>query len=555
VSERLDSWKEIAAYLKRDESTVRRWQKEGLPVHRHVHQKKAAVYAYKPELDAWWENGPARLELPEVATEGRRRKLERWTAALTFMALVTAALNFGGLRDRLLGRETARPMTSIAVLPLENLSGDPEQEYFADGMTEALVSHLGRISSLRVISRTSAMHYKGTTKRLPEIANELGVDIVVEGSVLRSGDRVRITAQLIHLNPEQHLWAESYERDLGDVLTLQGDVARAIARQVDAKLTPQEHARLAGVRTVNPEAYEAFLKGRQVFERWPGLSEKAVEYFQEAIDRDPTFAEAHGALAVSMDNQLSEVLPAAKAAAEVALELDPNLPEALVTLGRFKLTVEWDWKGAEEYLRRAAELNPNNSYDHNAYAGFLTFMGRSDEAIAEARRTERLDPANPFVIRMVGFALLNSRRYPEAIGHYQRALQLDPNHYLARWELAQCYALMGQFSVALAEYKKLGDITADPMVGHLYAVSGQPEEARKIAENLVRLSKQRYVTPLFIAIPYAGLGNREMALRFLEQGYENRDRLMFLMNVSPFFDNLRDHPRFQDLLRRMNFPT
>src|SRR6266571_360175 len=260
---RLDSWKEIATYLKRDESTVRRWEKEGLPVHRRAHKSKASVYAYEAEIDAWWNDGSTRLEVMEAAAAGRRRRVV-WgtTAGLLLLLGAGAGVNVGGLRDWLIGRPVAGEIMSIAVLPLKNLSGDPAQDYFAEGMTEALITELGKISSLQVLSYQSVIGYRQTVKPLPEIARELKVGALLEGAVLHSGDRIRITANLVQAVPERHLWAQSYEFDPRDILAAQGEVARGVARQIRAQLTPQEQARLTTSRRVDPEAYEAYLLGR-----------------------------------------------------------------------------------------------------------------------------------------------------------------------------------------------------------------------------------------------------------------------------------------------------
>src|SRR2546427_910391 len=295
ANERLESWKEIAAYLKRGQSTVRRWEKEGLPVHRHAHKNKASVYAYAYEIEVWWSNGRARLELVETAAAARRRRVVGWAAAGLVMLGVGLALNVGGVRDRLLGRPMAGEITSIAVLPLKNLSGDPQQDYFVDGMTEALITELGKISSLQVLSYQSVIGYRQTTRPLPQIARELKVDALLEGAVLRSGDKVRITANLVQAVPERHLWAESYEFDQRDVLVVQGEVARNVARQIPVKLTPQEQARLATSRPVDPEAYRAYLLGRAYFYKTstPTNLKRAKEYFETAIEREAGYAPAY----------------------------------------------------------------------------------------------------------------------------------------------------------------------------------------------------------------------------------------------------------------------
>src|SRR5579859_6369902 len=333
--DRLDSWKEIAAHLNCSERTVRRWEQEGLPVHRHPHKKKAGIYAYKAEIDAWWNNGRVRLEELEQSRTSKRG----YRSLRLVIALVTAVLSVVVLARfayRFRGVTTSRRIESLAVLPLKNLSGDPGQDYFADGMTEQLTTDLGQISALRVISRTSAMRYKGPDKSVPEIGRELHVDAVVEGSVERSGDQVRITAQLIDAPNDKHLWAKSYERDLRDVLTLQDEVAQAIANEVKITLTPQEQSRLSSARPVNPRANEAYLRG--MYELHGMTAEttetlksqslaKAVAYFQRALTNDPNEALAYSGLADAYSNLSTlyraplEVMPKAKAAAIKAIEL------------------------------------------------------------------------------------------------------------------------------------------------------------------------------------------------------------------------------------------
>src|SRR6266436_4623747 len=300
ATEKLDSWKEIAVYLKRDESTVRRWEKEGLPVHRHTHKTKATVYANKSEIDAWWNDGRARLDLVENAPATRRRKVMWWAVAGLVLLGVGLGLNVVGVRDRLLGRPLAGEITSIAVLPLKNLSGDPAQDYFADGMTEALITELGKISTLQVISHQSVLGYRQTGKPAPQIARELKVNALLEGTALRSGNKVRITVNVLQAIPERHLWAESYEFDQQDILAVQGEVARGVARQIRVKLMPQEQARLATSHRVDPEAYEAYLLGRAYSYKAMTRTSwaRAKEYFEKAVEKDPGYAPAYGSLAV-----------------------------------------------------------------------------------------------------------------------------------------------------------------------------------------------------------------------------------------------------------------
>jgi serine/threonine-protein kinase len=454
----------------------------------------------------------------------------------------------------------AGAIDSIAVLPLENLSGDPDQEYFSDGITDALINELSKISALRVISRTSMMQYKEVRKSLSEIARELNVDAVVEASVLTVGGRVQIRAQLIQASTEKNLWAQSYEREISDILVLQSEMARAIASEILVKLTPQEETRLASAHQVNPEAYEAYLKGRHYWSLWPEGSDRAIEYFQEATEKDPKYAPAYAGLALCynflgfLNRPPKEVYPKARAAALRALELDETLAEGHTAIGIVKLFFDWDWEGAERAWRRALELNPNSvealrlSWNH-----LIWTKGQFEEGLAQARRARDLDPLNRFINSAAAYAYLTTRRYDEAIALYRRMLELYPNFGMARLQLAAVYTLKGMNTEALAEYKKLGEYPY-PELGFLYAKMGRRDDARRVADKLIRISTQKYVSPFLVAILYAGLGDKDQAFAWLEKAYQDRSSLMAQLKVEASFDPLRSDPRFQDLLRRMNFP-
>ncbi len=460
----------------------------------------------------------------------------------------------------LLERFHTVPIESLAVLPLVDISGNPEEEYFADGMTEQLITELGKVRALRVISRQSVMQYKGTNKPVPQIARELHVDAVVEGSAMRAGDRVRITTQLIQANPERHLWAESYERNLRDVIVLQREVAQAIVGEIRVTVTPQEQAQLTTARPVNPEAYESYLRGRYYLDRWPDQLDKAVESFQHATEKDPNYAPAFAGLALCYSSMgyfdsPREVFPKAKAAAIKALEIDESQPDAHAALGFAKLNFDWDWPGAEREFRRAIELNPNNTDARHHYASYLGAMRRFDEAIVEAKRAVSLDPLSLRMNLRLGWVYMIAHRYDEAIDEYKKTLELDPNYFQARLYLAWSYTLKGKYPEAYAEYKTMGDYgSSNNFVGFLYAVSGRRSDALRVIERMRRLSAQQYVDPYNMAIPYAGLGDRDNAMRLLTKAYQERSAEMPQVNVEPFFDNLRSDPRFQDLERRLNFP-
>lgn len=453
---------------------------------------------------------------------------------------------------------------SIVVLPLENLSRDPEQEFFADGMTEALITNLAQIRALRVVSRTSAMQYKGARKSLPEIARALQVDAVVEGTVARFGSRIRITAQLIAAASDRHLWAQSYERDLSDVLALQGEVARAIAEEIRVQLSPHEKARLAHSRRVDPEAYETYLRGRHFWNRRTeeGLL-RAVEYFNRAIAIDPIYAQAHAGLARVYDTLGSynflapqEAFTKARAAAARALEIDDLLAEAYTALGGVRFTFEWDWPGAEEALRKAIALDPNFADGYHWYADFLSAMGRSEEALGMIRHAHQLDPLTLTISNTVGACLFYARRYDEAIEQHRKTLELDSTFIPAYRSLGGAFEQKGMMLEAIEAYQKAdslsqGNITASALMAHAYAVSGRADDARRLLGLLWEQSKVRYLSPYSVAAVHVALAEPDRAFENLEHAYRIRDRGMVWLKVSPRFDQLRADPRFFDLLQRM----
>jgi eukaryotic-like serine/threonine-protein kinase len=467
-------------------------------------------------------------------------------------------------------RAVASRIKAIAVLPLANLSRDPEQDYFVDGMTEEIITDLAQIGALRVISRTSAMRYKGSDKPLPEIARELNVDALVEGSVMRAGDRVRITAQLIHAATDQHLWAKSYERDVSDVLALQSEVARAIAEEVQAKLTPQERARLTRARRVNPEAHEAYLKGRYYWARTTEESvRKSIEYFGEAIAKDARYAPAYAGLADAY-NQLCNpileivpqgaVIPKVQAAATKAIELDDTLAEAHISLGRIKFYYDWDWAGAEKSFRRAIELSPNYPYAHHVYALLLSALGRHTEAIHEATRALESDPVALLVNGVAGLIYCFARQFGTAEEQLRKTLQLDSNFMFAHWILGGlCLVPMGRYDEAIVELQQaiaLSGNVAHPrgLLGYAFAKVGRRDDALRVLEELEELSRERYVAPVSRAFTYSGLGDERM-WQALEEAYQQRSSSLVWARVFPHWDEVRAQPRFQDLLRRMNFPA
>jgi TolB-like protein/DNA-binding winged helix-turn-helix (wHTH) protein/Tfp pilus assembly protein PilF len=456
---------------------------------------------------------------------------------------------------------------SLAVLPLESLSADASQDYFADGMTDELITDLGQISALRVISRTSVMPYKRARKPLPQIAKELNVDAVVEGTVLRSGDRVRITAQLIEATADKHLWAGSYEGDLRDALTLQNQVARSIAEQIRISLSPQEQAVLKSAKVVNPEAYEAYLKGRYFWNKRTADGLKtAVDYFNQAIAKDPNYAQAYTGLADTYallgDWQYGvmspkEAFPKAKAAAIKALELDSTLSEAHNSLAFCFDAFDWDLESAGKEFQRAIELNPGYATAHHWYAWHLSLLGRYGEAIEEMRKAKDLDPLSLIINSDLAELLVIAHFYDESIAQSRKTIEMDPNFALAHNQLAQAYLHKHMYDEAIAELQKAVDLsggspTCIANLARAYAASGRSKEAVKLLSDLKNRSNRSYFDASEIAVIYAALGDNDQAMNWLEKGYEERFNPGVLLR--PGFDPLRSDPRFKDLVRRIGFP-
>jgi len=499
-----------------------------------------------------------------------RRPVKFWIAAGTVAAILALLVGFdvGGLRHRFLRTSAARGMQSIAVLPLENISGDPSQEYFADGMTEALITELGKIGELRVISHTSARHYKGTRKTLPEIAHELNVDAVIEGAVLLSGNRVRITAQLVEAPNDRHLWAGSYERELRDVLTLQTEVARAIAVQTRANLSHQQ-LQFASRRDVNPEAYDYYLKGR--YNCSDRVSEQgynnAIRYFEMALEKDPNYAAPYAALAhcyvsasffQGQELRPREVWSKAAAAAKKALELDDQLGEAHIAMATVFFRFDWNWPDAEREFRRGLELGPNEAFGHLNYGLFLGIMGRLDEAIAEVTRARDLDPLSPFVSHGVSWIYTWSRRSDEAIAEAQRTLQLDPNFIAAHTALAWNYEEKRMYDEAVSEWLKWHALAGHSQeqidsLRNAFAASG----IKGFWEKSLEWEKLQRNQPHYFILARlcVRLGRTDEAFYWLEKAYEARYQNMPNIKVAAvWLDPVRSDPRYAELIRRLGLP-
>ena len=505
----------------------------------------------------------AGLTTAPVATERRLWPTRRIIIAL---AIVLSLLTLAVWQFRSRSRAPAG-IRSLAVLPLENLSGDASQGYFADGMTDELITDLSQISALRVISRTSVMVYKGARKPLPQIARELNVDAVVGGAVLRSGDQVRITAQLIDASTDKHLWSQSYEGELRDTLALQNRVASAIADQIRINLTPKEQAALKNVKVVNPEAYESYLKGRYFWNKRTADGLKvALAYFNQAIEEDPKYAQAYSGLADTYallgDWQYAvmtpkEAFPKAKAAAIKALELDNTLGEAHNSLAFILDGFDWDLDSGGKEFRRAIELNPGYATAHHWYAWHLSLLGRYDEAIAEMRKAENLDPLSLIINADLAELLVLAHSYDEAIRQSRKTIEMDPNFALAHNQLAQAYLQKHMYDEAVAELQKAVQLsdrspTCIANLARAYAASGKKSEAVQLLSELKKRSSSEYSNASEIAMIYASFGDMDQAMNWLEKGYEERFNPGVLLR--PGLDPLRSDSRFQNLVRRVGLP-
>ncbi|HSE67913.1 MAG TPA: tetratricopeptide repeat protein, partial [Gemmatimonadales bacterium] len=506
----------------------------------------------------------AAVAAPVVTRTGTRSK---WLS-LTLGAAAIGALVATGL---VLGRRAgftdpsgAVQVLSLAVLPLENLSPNADQDYFADGMTEALIGDLSRIPTLRVISRRSVMQYKGVKKSLKEIAQALGADRIVEGSVLRAGEEVRVSAALLDPATDQNLWAQSYRHDLNDVLALQSGVAHDIAREVANRLSPNAEVHLAKDRSVDPAAHDDYLMGRFFWNSrsTEGLT-KAFDYFQRAVQKDPGYALAYtgianyyNALSFYTRTAPSEAFPKAKAAALKALALDDSLAEAHGALAFTLAYYDWDWAAAEREFQRALALNPSDAGVHHSYSRYLASTDRTEEAIAELKRAQELDPLSVVLKANEGMVLYFAGRYDDAIQQLRRTLTLDPNHPVAHWGLGLCFEQKGLYSDAAKEIEKAseGD-EPDPnfmaSLGHVYAAQGKVAEVRRLVGQMEEESKKYYVSPYFGAMLHAALGEKDKAFELLSKAADERSTLLVYLRKDPRLGNLHSDPRFGELVTRL----
>jgi TolB-like protein/class 3 adenylate cyclase/Tfp pilus assembly protein PilF len=518
------------------------------------------VHVFRVKLEA-------QAKPPE--TPRRPKRHAALAAGLLVLVGVAAAVSWRMLAERageIPAVEISSPIRSIAVLPLENLSGDSEQEYFSDGMTDVLIGDLAKLGSLKVISRTSVMRYKQSDKSLPEIARELNVEGVVEGTVMRAGDRVRVTAQLVDARTDHHLWNERYERDLSDVLSLQSEIARSVAAQIQLELTPQEAARLTATRPVKPEAHDAYLRGLHALSPWASLREglKAIELFGKAARLDPTFAEAHAALAFTYTRlgfwllPPAEVMERARSAALRALALDEDSALAHVALAEVLYRYDWDWEGGRRELERAVALSPGDAWVLERYSIYLAIVGRFDESLAVSRRSVDAAPLDPRIRAEYAMRFHFARRSDRAREELLRVIDSDPAVPEAYMILFTVDLELGLAEEATWADQKFREITGSDApwreeVRRGYR-EGQSTEDRIRAWLSVAVAHRDEVTPPIFAYCYAYLGENDLAFEWAEQMYERRDPSLVLLPIHPMWDPVRSDPRFDDLLRRINYP-
>lgn len=527
---RLNSWKEIACYLQSGVRTVQRWEKtEDLPVYRHLHNKLGSVYSFKSELDVWHRNRSSPIS-PS-----------------------------GGLHK-----------TMIAVLPFRNLSGDPEQEYFSDGLTEEIIVHLGQVypRKLGVIARTSVVRYKGSSAPIYRIGHELGVGYVLEGSVRREKDRVRVTAQLVDVRDQAELWADTYERNLTAIFAVQQEIAQRVANSLALELLEGFRGNPRNVAVEDVAAYEAYLRGRYFTNKRSkeGLN-KAIRYFEQALAVDPHcslayagIADCYTLLGFYTDARPTEVMPKAKAAALKALEMDEALGEAHTSLGDVLSFYDWDWEAADQEFLRAIELNPSYATAHHWYANYLSALGRHADARAEIQCALRLDPLSLIINAWAGVLLYLGRQYDQAIEQLRKTLELDASFSVAHAYLGMAYEERSSFREAIAHFEAAVDISASSpvflaMLAHACALSGKTHEAIRILDGLLALSAHCYVPSYAIAVVYVGLNDFDAAFQWMNRSCEERCTWLSLLNVDPRLDTIRSDRRFSELLQRIGLRT
>jgi TolB-like protein/Tfp pilus assembly protein PilF len=593
----LDSWKEIASWFNRSEKTVRRWEeREGMPVHRQLHNKRGSVYAYPDELRHWWESrklpetpendGPAlQAQNPEIVTPYSKVTSHHHpksrpplpSRSWLWLLLAAGSLMIGAYAWYIMYRNVeptyavkeplpySLPIHSLAVLPLTDLGADSRDDYFADGITEELISELGKLGSIRIISRTSIMQFKKSIQPLPEIGRRLNVDALVEGTVRRSGDRVRVTARLVSTAPERLIWAKEYEGDMHDVLALQSDVARDVAGNIQTTLARQQAPKVAPYKRLEPKAYEAYLRGRYFLaKRTAEGMNTALNYFHQATQLDPLYAQAFAGLADTY-NLLGayEILPPEKAyppaleLANRALALDDSLSEAYSVRAISEGFYELDWGDAERDFQHAIALDPSSAMAHHGYGEFFTSLGDFEHAISEIKAARELDPLSLPLSSTLGRMYREAHKYDEAVEQCKQTLNFDSNFSMGHWCLGQAYLAKGEYLRATAELERANALGTTPLIvcdlGCAYAASGKKKEARAVLNSLKQKSQFSYVSPYLIASIYSALGEKDAAFRWLETAYDRRDGISYML-ADPMMDPLRSDPRFQNLVQRLHVP-
>jgi TolB-like protein/Tfp pilus assembly protein PilF len=574
---RLDSWKEIATWLNRDVTTAQRWEKrEGMPVHRHAHEKRGSVYALTSELDSWLASRklPAEEAFEEATVESspaqartepawNSRTGHRWILFAVVVFSLVAAFGWLGWR-RFAASSPPQKIRSLAVLPLRNFSGDPSQEYLADGITEALIGRLAGIRDLHVISHTSVMRFRNSQLSVPEIARALHVDAVVEGSVIRDGNRIRVSAQLIRGSTDQHFWSETYDREFRDVLALESDLASSIAEKVEVTVTGEEHRRIAQGRPVAPEVYESYLKGLYALNtsNSPSDVERSIGYFNDATTKDSTFApaflgkaEAYNVLGtVFVGVPPAQTRPGVISSARRALVLDPDSADAHVLLADV-LQEQWHWAEAADEYRHALELNPNDADAHAGFALWLVCQGRTDEAVAAIRAARALDPVGISGVS-VAWILFLSHRFDEAARELQSILTAQPDSPRALWYLGFVLNARQQPQEAISPLEKAASLTnRNPAVLAIlmraYAHNGRRSDALRLLAEIQQRSRTGYVPAGAFVNAYLGLGDTEQAFVWLDRAAAEQSNIVQFLKVHPYFDPLRGDRRFAELERRV----
>jgi TolB-like protein/DNA-binding winged helix-turn-helix (wHTH) protein len=531
----------------------------------------------KPSGEAMLRDATLTLPL-DAAAQIAGDYLNRWLTLRRIALLCAGVLAFAVfsgvavhyVRGMESGRVNPAHLMSLVVLPLENLSGDKEQDYFADGMTDDLTANLAKIRSLRVISRSTAMAYKGTHKPLSEIARELRVDAVVEGTVLRAGDRVRITAELVQVSTDHHLWADTYESQMGDVLSLQNRVSSAIVDEIRINLSPEDKERLAKRVSISPSAYEDYLRGRYYWNKRSGDGfAKAIGYFEEATRKDPQYALAYAGLAdcygiigatIYGTVPSAEAAPKAKAAAIRALEIDPSLAEAETSLATARFNYDWDWNAAAAGFQRAIQLDPKYATAYQRYSLYSIAMGRFDDSLEQIKKARDLDPLSISINSSLGWRLYLARQYDRSIAQLKDTLEMDPAYEWAHLILGQAYEQKGAFDLALPELLKAVELSHNsPLMvsalAHAYALSGNPAEAQQLLNHLHAQSGKMYVSPYYIGIVYLALRKNDLAMDWFEKALADRSNGLVFLNVEPELDPLRTNPRFIELEAKLKFPN